>query len=40
MVLVSIGSVLDPSLAPKGKHVIHAYTPGNEPLDLWWGSAR
>ena len=37
MVLVSIGSVLDPSLAPEGKHVIHAYTPGNEPLDLWQG---
>ncbi len=30
-VLVSIPSVVDPSLAPEGKHVIHAYTPGNEP---------
>ena len=40
MVLVSIGSVLDPSLAPEGKHVIHAYTPGNEPLDLWQGLDR
>jgi phytoene dehydrogenase-like protein len=27
MVLVSIASVLDPNLAPAGKHVIHAYTP-------------
>jgi phytoene dehydrogenase-like protein len=40
MVLVSIASVLDPSLAPEGKHVIHAYTPGNEPLDLWQGLER
>eukprot|EP00238_Polyblepharides_amylifera_P011578 CAMPEP_0196581954 /NCGR_PEP_ID=MMETSP1081-20130531/36644_1 /TAXON_ID=36882 /ORGANISM="Pyramimonas amylifera, Strain CCMP720" /LENGTH=517 /DNA_ID=CAMNT_0041902375 /DNA_START=202 /DNA_END=1755 /DNA_ORIENTATION=+ len=35
VVLVSIASVLDPSLAPKGKHVIHAYTPGSEPYDIW-----
>ena len=34
-VLVSIPSVLDPSLAPAGKHVIHAYTPGNEPYEVW-----
>ena len=40
MVLVSIASVLDPSLAPEGKHVIHAYTPGNEPLDIWDGLDR
>ena len=40
MVLVSIASVLDPSLAPEGKHVIHAYTPGNEPLELWQGLER
>jgi phytoene dehydrogenase-like protein len=40
MVLVSIASVLDPSLAPEGKHVIHAYTPGNEPLDIWQGLER
>ncbi|TAG01873.1 MAG: NAD(P)/FAD-dependent oxidoreductase [Oscillatoriales cyanobacterium] len=35
VVLVSIPSLLDPHLAPDGKHVIHAYTPGNEPYDLW-----
>ncbi|MBP0000046.1 MAG: FAD-dependent oxidoreductase [Cyanobacteria bacterium SID2] len=35
IVLVSIPSVLDPSLAPPGKHVVHAYTPGTEPYDLW-----
>ena len=39
-VLVSIASVLDPKLAPEGKHVIHAYTPGNEPLDIWDGLDR
>jgi phytoene dehydrogenase-like protein len=40
VVLVSIPSLLDPSLAPPGKHVIHAYTPGNEPYDLWEGMDR
>jgi phytoene dehydrogenase-like protein len=35
LVLVSIPSIKDPSMAPEGKHVIHAYTPGNEPLELW-----
>ena len=38
--LVSIPSVLDPSLAPPGKHVIHAYTPGSEPYDIWEGLDR
>jgi phytoene dehydrogenase-like protein len=37
VVLVSIPSLLDPSLAPPGKHTIHVYTPGNEPYDLWEG---
>ena len=40
VVLISIPSVLDPSLAPPGKHVIHVYTPGNEPYDLWRGMDR
>lgn len=40
VVLVSIPSVLDPALAPPGKHVIHAYTPGSEPYDLWQGLDR
>lgn len=40
VVLVSIPSVLDPSLAPEGKHVIHAYTPGNEPYSIWEGLDR
>ena len=39
-VLVSIPSVIDPSLAPSGKHVIHAYTPGNEPYEPWKGLDR
>ena len=40
VVVLSIPSVLDPSLAPPGKHVIHVYTPGNEPYDLWQGMER
>ena len=40
VVVVSIPSVLDPSLAPSGKHVIHVYTPGNEPHHLWAGMNR
>ncbi|MER3477448.1 MAG: carotene isomerase [Leptolyngbya sp. ERB_1_2] len=35
VVLISIPSLLDPSLAPPGKHTLHVYTPGNEPYDLW-----
>ena len=40
VVVVSIPSVLDPSLAPSGKHVIHVYTPGNEPYQIWEGMER
>ncbi|MGF1536081.1 MAG: phytoene desaturase family protein [Elainellaceae cyanobacterium] len=40
VVLISIPSVLDPSLAPPGKHVLHAYTPGSEPYDVWRGLDR
>jgi len=40
VVLVSIPSVLDPSLAPPGKHTLHVYTPGNEPYGLWEGLDR
>lgn len=35
VVLVSVPSLLDPSLAPPGKHIIHAYTPATEPYDDW-----
>ncbi|KAI7837615.1 hypothetical protein COHA_008541 [Chlorella ohadii] len=37
---VSIPTVFDPSLAPPGKHLIHAYTAGNEPYELWEGVKR
>ncbi len=40
LVLISIPSVIDSSLAPTGKHGIHVYTPGNEPYDLWQGMDR
>lgn len=40
VVLISIPSILDPALAPPGCHTIHAYTPGNEPYDLWQGLDR
>ena len=40
VVLISIPSILDPSLAPPGKHTIHVYTPGNEPYELWQGLDR
>ena len=31
----SIPSVLDKGMAPKGKHVLHGYTPANEPWEIW-----
>ncbi|KAL3679153.1 hypothetical protein R1sor_022109 [Riccia sorocarpa] len=40
VVLISIPSVLDPKLAPPGKHALHAYTPGTEPYSLWRGLDR
>ena len=40
VVLISIPSLLDPSLAPQGKHAIHVYTPGNEPYQVWRGLNR
>lgn len=33
LVLISIPSSLDPSLAPKNKHCLHAYTPATEPAE-------
>ena len=39
-VVVSIPSVLDPAMAPAGRHVLHAYTPANEPWELWQGLER
>jgi phytoene dehydrogenase-like protein len=40
VVLVSIPSLIDPTVAPPGKHTIHVYTPGNEPYELWEGLDR
>ena len=35
LVLVSMASMLDSSLAPEGCHVIHAYVPATEPFEDW-----
>jgi phytoene dehydrogenase-like protein len=35
VVVVSVPSKLDPSLAPPGYHAIHSYTAGNEPYEDW-----
>ncbi|KAJ4951144.1 hypothetical protein NE237_027976 [Protea cynaroides] len=40
VVLVSVPSALSPDLVPPGKHVLHAYTPGTEPFELWDGLDR
>lgn len=40
VVLISIASVADPTMAPEGKHVLHAYTPATEPFELWEGLDR
>ena len=35
IVVFSIPSVLDKRMAPEGKHVLHGYTPANEPWEIW-----
>ncbi|NJN73572.1 MAG: FAD-dependent oxidoreductase [Limnothrix sp. RL_2_0] len=40
VVAVSIPSILDPSLAPVGKHGVHVYLPATEPYELWEGQSR
>lgn len=40
LVLVSMASLIDPSLAPSGCHVIHAYVPATEPYEAWEGLDR
>ena len=32
--------MIDPSLAPPGKHCLHAYLPATEPYELWQGLDR
>ncbi len=38
--LISVASMLDPSLAPEGKHTLHAYLPASEPWSVWEGLER
>ena len=38
--IASIPSTLSPGLAPPGKHLVHAYTAGNEPYEIWEGLDR
>ncbi|ONK55562.1 uncharacterized protein A4U43_UnF1600 [Asparagus officinalis] len=40
VVLISVPSVFGKDLAPEGKHVLHAYTPGTEPFGIWEGLDR
>lgn len=40
IVLCSMASLIDPTLAPEGKHVIHAYVPATEPYEWWAGMDR
>lgn len=40
IVLCSMPSLIDPSLAPEGKHVLHAYVPATEPYEWWEGLDR
>ena len=38
VIFVSIPTLLDPSLAPEGKHIIHAFTPSS--IDEWENLSR
>lgn len=40
IVLCSMASLIDPSLAPEGMHVLHAYVPATEPYSDWAGMDR
>ncbi|MEO1070561.1 MAG: NAD(P)/FAD-dependent oxidoreductase [Cyanobacteria bacterium J06638_6] len=40
LIVMSIPTMLDPALAPAGKHTIHVYTPATEPYELWQGLDR
>ncbi|NJN24293.1 MAG: carotene isomerase, partial [Acaryochloridaceae cyanobacterium RL_2_7] len=40
VIAISIPSLLDPDLAPEGKHNVHVYTPATEPFKLWEGLDR
>ena len=38
VIFVSIPTLLDPSLAPEGKHIVHAFTPSS--MSEWEGLSR
>ena len=40
MIAVSNPSKIDPTLAPEGTIIVHAYGAGNEPYELWDGLSR
>mmetsp|Transcript_41867 Transcript_41867/g.67903 ORF Transcript_41867/g.67903 Transcript_41867/m.67903 type:complete len:298 (-) Transcript_41867:443-1336(-) len=40
VVLISIPSIIDSTLAPEGFHVLHAYVPATEPYDIYEGLSR
>jgi phytoene dehydrogenase-like protein len=40
VVTIFIPTVLDKDVAPEGKHIVHVYTAGSEPFDLWEGKDR
>ena len=40
VIIISIPSVFDPSLAPSGCHTVHCYSAGNEQYELWEGMDR
>jgi phytoene dehydrogenase-like protein len=40
MIAVSNPCIIDPTLAPKGYMIVHAYGAGNEPYALWEGMKR
>lgn len=37
VIIASVPTVFDPSLAPPGKAVVHCYSAANEPYALWQG---
>ena len=38
VIFISIPTLLDPSLAPEGKHIVHAFTPSS--ISEWEGLSR
>lgn len=40
VVIISVPSVVNPALAPVGRHCVHAYLAATEPFELWEGLAR